>query len=86
MPYITPMQIAIVDELAARLGIDDPDGWVREQPMFASEPPVQGVADLTDKDAALLILMWRRELEARMQQGIKDAPKQPARRGKKTPG
>ena len=66
MPYITPEQIAILDDLGARLDLVDPDDWVRRQAMFASEPPLHGIADLTDRDAALLILMWRRELEAKL--------------------
>lgn len=95
MPYSTPMQIAILDELMAKLGLD-PDAWVRDQAMFASEPAVQGIADLRDTDAALLILMCRRMLEAQVQrsqmrtpettQSVYEEPAPPRRTRKKGTG
>lgn len=71
MPYITPQQIEILDDLAARLGIVDKDAWVRDDYAYLADSPVgnilpQGIADLSDKEAAMLILQWRKRLASQM--------------------
>lgn len=56
MPYVTQQQIEILDDLAARMQIDA-DEWVRQ-----NHDSIQGLGDLTDRQAAELILKWRLEL------------------------
>jgi hypothetical protein len=69
MPYVTQQQIEILDDLAARLGIDDKDEWARQyNGKTLGHDGIEGIADLTDKEAALLILWWRKDL-AQAQKG-----------------